>query len=229
MIKGNGLWCFASLCMMMMMNWWWWLYWVWWWWWWLWWWRLWINDQRKRTLLLWRSQQKVCSVIFQFAARQANISPKQSIPDHITHLKYSELYKYTIVKCFGGLSVFIAEEWQKCLRKKHLFDKSWSRDKNELYIGKLGMKFVTRSDFNLKSVKETKSLISFVFHCHFEIRLWEDQRRKITICHAILETKSYMVSQKILPIRDFSISPYPWNIHIGPYGAKYSLVVRSGT
>ena len=65
------------------------------------------------------------------------------------------------------------------------------------------MKFVTRSDFVQKSVKETKSLISFVFHCHFEIRKHKDRgrsKKKKTICqygnHAILETKFYMVSQK---------------------------------
>ena len=67
------------------------------------------------------------------------------------------------------------------------------------------MKFVTRSDFVQKSVKETKSLISFVFHCHFVIRkhkgMGRSKKNKI-ICrygnHAILETKSYMVSQKML-------------------------------
>ena len=120
------------------------------------------------------------------------------------------------------LSVFITEEWPKCLRKNHLFDKSWSRDKNELYIGKLVMKFVTRSDFLQKSVKETKFLISFVFHCHFEIRKHKGMRRskknKI-ICrygnHAILETKSYMVSQRISPFRNFlKRNPYPYEISI---------------
>ena len=120
------------------------------------------------------------------------------------------------------LSVFIAEEWPKCLRKKHFFDKSWSRDKNELYIGKLVMKFVTRSDIIVKSVKETESLISFVFHCHFEIRkhkVMGRSKEKKTICrygnHAILETKSYMVSKKILSFRNFSkTNPYPYEISI---------------
>ena len=141
---------------------------------------------------------------------------------HITHPKYSDFYKYTIVEWFGGLSVFITEEWRKCLRKNHLFDKSQSRDKNELQIGKLGMKFVTRSDFILKSVKETKSLISFVFHCHLEIRnhkVMGKSKKEKTICRygnrAILETKSYLVSQKILPSRNFSkTNPYPYEISI---------------
>ena len=84
------------------------------------------------------------------------------------------------------------------------------------------MKFVTRSDFVQKSVKETKSLISFVFHCHFEIRkhkvMGRSKKRK-TICrygnHAILETKSYMVSQRISPFRNFlKRNPYPYEISI---------------
>ena len=84
------------------------------------------------------------------------------------------------------------------------------------------MKFVTRSDFVQKSVKETKSLISFVFHCHFEIRkhkVMGRSKKKKTICrygnHAILETKSYMVSQRISPFRNFlKRNPYPYEISI---------------
>ena len=60
------------------------------------------------------------SVIFQFAARQANISAKQSISDHITHPKYSQFYKHTIVKCFGGFNrtIQILDENDQVVFKK---------------------------------------------------------------------------------------------------------------
>ena len=102
------------------------------------------------------------------------------------------------------------------------------------------MKFVTRSDLNLKSVKETKSLISYVCHCHLEIRkhkVMGKSKKEKTICrygkHAILETKSYMVPQDILPFRNFSkTSPYPYEISIQVQlvlsGPQWSQVVRGG-
>ena len=40
---------------------------------------------------LWSQQE--CSIIFQFKA-SLHISPKPSIPEHITHPKYSQTYKH---------------------------------------------------------------------------------------------------------------------------------------